>query len=188
MNHYWADRHWGASFALALAVAVGAAACSNQTSPISPSGESDVLSDLAVATGNCPGGTGTKDESAPFSLSGNVSVVVKAGTQCYGPTAPGGTIFVGTTACFVVTYNAGTNTTIVSNHPDHVGRICKGISHIELAENQEPPEEICKDGIDNDGDGQVDEDCEEPPVEDCKDGIDNDGDGKVDEEDEDCKV
>jgi hypothetical protein len=37
--------------------------------------------------------------------------------------------------------------------------------------------EICGDGIDNDGDGQIDEGC----VEICGDGIDNDGDGQVDE-------
>ena len=58
--------------------------------------------------------------------------------------------------------------------------------------------EICDDGVDNDGDGQVD--CEDgdctnaqncqPPTEDeiCDDGIDNDGDGKVDCADKrDCK-
>ncbi len=43
-----------------------------------------------------------------------------------------------------------------------------------------PPEEICGDGIDNDGDGLVDEDCP-AVVEICGDGIDNDGDGLVDE-------
>ncbi len=37
--------------------------------------------------------------------------------------------------------------------------------------------EICGDGVDNDHDGQVDEDC----VEVCGDGVDNDGDGQVDE-------
>jgi hypothetical protein len=41
--------------------------------------------------------------------------------------------------------------------------------------------EICGDGIDNDGDGEVDEGCPPPPVEICGDGIDNDGDGLVDE-------
>ncbi len=39
------------------------------------------------------------------------------------------------------------------------------------------PVEICGDGIDNDGDGQIDEGC----VEICGDGIDNDGDGQIDE-------
>jgi Putative metal-binding motif len=38
--------------------------------------------------------------------------------------------------------------------------------------------EVCGDGIDNDGDGQVDEGC---PAETCGDGVDNDGDGQVDE-------
>jgi hypothetical protein len=38
--------------------------------------------------------------------------------------------------------------------------------------------EICNDGIDNDGDGLIDEDC---PQEVCNDGIDNDGDGLIDE-------
>ena len=45
-----------------------------------------------------------------------------------------------------------------------------------------PPPEICGDGIDNDGDGKIDEDCEPPPAEICGDGVDNDGDGKVDED------
>ena len=44
-----------------------------------------------------------------------------------------------------------------------------------------PPVEVCGDGIDNDGDGQIDEGCPPPPVEVCGDGIDNDGDGQIDE-------
>ncbi|OHB70386.1 MAG: hypothetical protein A2W23_07490 [Planctomycetes bacterium RBG_16_43_13] len=44
-----------------------------------------------------------------------------------------------------------------------------------------PPTEICGDGIDNDGDGLIDEGCPPPPVEICGDGIDNDGDGLIDE-------
>ena len=43
-----------------------------------------------------------------------------------------------------------------------------------------PPVEVCGDGIDNDGDGLIDEDCA-PAVEVCGDGIDNDGDGLIDE-------
>ncbi|RLJ69131.1 putative metal-binding protein [Lacinutrix venerupis] len=42
--------------------------------------------------------------------------------------------------------------------------------------------EICGDGIDNNCDGQVDENC----VEICNDGVDNDGDGFTDCEDPDC--
>jgi hypothetical protein len=38
--------------------------------------------------------------------------------------------------------------------------------------------EICNDGKDNDGDGQIDENC---PQEICTDGLDNDGDGQIDE-------
>lgn len=45
-----------------------------------------------------------------------------------------------------------------------------------------PPVEICEDGIDNNGDGRVDEDCPPPPVEVCDDGVDNNGDGRVDED------
>lgn len=48
-----------------------------------------------------------------------------------------------------------------------------------------PPAEICGDGIDNDGDGLIDEGCTPPPpppTEICGDGIDNDGDGLVDED------
>ncbi len=48
-----------------------------------------------------------------------------------------------------------------------------------------PPVEVCGDGVDNDGDGLVDEDCPVPPVEVCGDGLDNDSDGLVDE---DCPV
>ena len=55
-----------------------------------------------------------------------------------------------------------------------------------------PPAEVCGDGIDNNGDGLVDEGCPVPapqPVppaaELCGDGIDNDGDGLIDE---DCPV
>lgn len=44
-----------------------------------------------------------------------------------------------------------------------------------------PPVEICGDGIDNDGDGLVDEGCPPGATEICGDGIDNDGDGLVDE-------
>lgn len=58
-------------------------------------------------------------------------------------------------------------------------------------------EEVCEDGIDNDGDGLIDEDCptaaptgpepvppadDPPPAEEiCDDGLDNDGDGAIDE-------
>lgn len=47
-----------------------------------------------------------------------------------------------------------------------------------------PPVEICGNGIDDNGDGQVDEGCAPPPpppVEVCGDGIDNDNDGQIDE-------
>jgi len=47
--------------------------------------------------------------------------------------------------------------------------------------------EICDDGIDNDGDGQIDaadSDCYIPEI--CNDGIDNDGDGQIDAADSDC--
>ncbi|MCI0534618.1 MAG: hypothetical protein L0Z50_05265 [Verrucomicrobiales bacterium] len=44
-----------------------------------------------------------------------------------------------------------------------------------------PPAEVCGDGIDNDGNGQIDENCAPPPAEVCGDGIDNDGNGQIDE-------
>src|SRR5690606_24200229 len=58
----------------------------------------------------------------------------------------------------------------------------------------QPGQEICDDGIDNDGDGAVDcqdSDCLNHPScaipdEICDDGIDNDGDGAVDCQDSDC--
>jgi hypothetical protein len=59
------------------------------------------------------------------------------------------------------------------------GGICSG--------TPPPPAEVCGDGIDNDGDGAVDENppCSPPPpppsTEVCGDGVDNDGDGLVDE-------
>ncbi len=43
-----------------------------------------------------------------------------------------------------------------------------------------PPVEVCGNGLDDNGDGQVDEGCPPPPEEICGDGIDNDGDGVVD--------
>lgn len=46
---------------------------------------------------------------------------------------------------------------------------------------QTAPVEICGDGIDNDNDGLIDENCP-PPIEICGDGIDNDGDGLIDED------
>ena len=56
-------------------------------------------------------------------------------------------------------------------------------------------EEVCDDGADNDGDGEVDCDdadcegqapCEQVTAEDCSDGVDNDEDGEVDCDDADC--
>lgn len=44
-----------------------------------------------------------------------------------------------------------------------------------------PPAEICGDGVDNNGNGQIDEDCDPVDVEICGDGIDNNNDGQVDE-------
>ena len=62
---------------------------------------------------------------------------------------------------------------------------CKG-------DDDSTPNEICNDGIDNDGDGFTDcddFDCDSDPNcnnEICDDGIDNDGDGFTDCEDFDC--
>lgn len=46
-----------------------------------------------------------------------------------------------------------------------------------------PPVEVCGNGLDDDGDGQIDEGCAtDPPAEVCGDGIDNDRDGSIDED------
>lgn len=48
-----------------------------------------------------------------------------------------------------------------------------------------PPEEICGNGIDDNGNGQIDENCPPPPpppVEICGNGIDDDNDGLIDED------
>ena len=55
------------------------------------------------------------------------------------------------------------------------------------------PQEDCTNGMDDDGDGQVDcadSDCDWQPIcsEDCQDGVDNDLDGLVDCEDGDCAL
>lgn len=44
-----------------------------------------------------------------------------------------------------------------------------------------PPMEICGNGIDDDGDGLIDEGCAPPPMEICGNGIDDDMDGLIDE-------
>jgi hypothetical protein len=156
-----------ARLALTVTGALLLGACNAQT-PLSPSG-TDSLSQSptsgpsavltpgltgarSIATGNCPGGTGDKDGTGPFSLSGYSAVVVKAGTECYGPidVADGAfqVIKVGDTNCFIVEFDG--DTVDVYNHPDHIGRICKGISHIESASDK------CETG------------CEPPPCEDPK--------------------
>ena len=48
------------------------------------------------------------------------------------------------------------------------------------------PLELCGDGIDNDGDTLIDEDCIIPPFTQCSDGFDNDGDGFIDLADAGC--
>lgn len=58
------------------------------------------------------------------------------------------------------------------------------ISPISPPENND---EICNNGVDDDGDGEIDEDDCVPQVEiDCTDGIDNDEDGLIDTDDPDC--
>jgi hypothetical protein len=59
--------------------------------------------------------------------------------------------------------------------------ISKGRAGCPSTDTPPPPAEQCGDGIDNDLDGQVDEDCP-PPVEVCGDMIDNDNDGLIDED------
>ena len=154
-----------ARFALTVTAALLLGACNAQT-PLSPSGIDSLTQSptsslrgvaapadaRAITTGNCPGGTGDEDESGPFSLSGYSAVVVKAGTQCYGPidmvNGALQVIQVGGINCFIVEFDG--STVNVYNHADHVGRICKGISHIESAGEKcekgcEPPPPPCED-------------------------------------------
>jgi hypothetical protein len=77
---------------------------------------------------------------------------------------------------------------------NHQNRLPKGLEDKCPSEEGPPGDETCSDGIDNDGDGKIDqedEDCQEPegPPGDptCSDGIDNDGDGLTDEDDPDCQ-
>jgi YVTN family beta-propeller protein len=81
--------------------------------------------------------------------------------------------------------NPVTNRTYVANHWSD------SVSVIE--DTLTPTPEICDDGVDNDGDGDVDcadsdcagdPACPEPEI--CDDGVDNDGDGDVDCDDSDC--
>ena len=49
--------------------------------------------------------------------------------------------------------------------------------------DEDCPAEICGDGVDNNGNGQIDENCDDPdPEEICGNNIDDDGDGSVDED------
>jgi Ca2+-binding RTX toxin-like protein len=75
-------------------------------------------------------------------------------------------------------------------------RVCSGFAPAPGAGTEGPAgDDTCSDGVDNDGDTQVDQqdpDCqtaEGPPGDaTCSDTIDNDGDGKVDANDPDCQV
>lgn len=87
----------------------------------------------------------------------------------------------GSNGCYTV---QGLNTTTVTVSGGGTSRTCQTISHfrVYLGEKPPPPQEICGDKIDNDGDGLIDEDCPPPPQEICGDKIDNDGDGLIDED------
>jgi hypothetical protein len=75
---------------------------------------------------------------------------VKAGTECYGPfPVTGGDVIIRVAGvnCFIVDFTG--SDVSVYNHPDHIGKVCKGISHIEASGvcevGCEPPPPPCED-------------------------------------------
>ena len=56
---------------------------------------------------------------------------------------------------------------------------------IAVVFHQTSERQFCSDGIDNDGNGKIDDLNEYESL--CSDGTDNDGDGKIDTEDNDCQ-
>ena len=77
----------------------------------------------------------------------------------------------------------------------HLLNLPRGLLHRCGGDTEGPPgDETCNDGIDNDGDGKIDQedsDCQSPEGppgdETCSDHIDNDGDGLTDGDDPDCQ-
>jgi hypothetical protein len=152
----------GAAAAVAFAAFV-AAACSQSGNPLAgPSGLSG--GSLAAQPGGdtCPAGDNVKVDASnenlvTFNASPDIitSVCIKAGQTTSLVISSD---VVG--ACYTVS-GIGTSTVTVTRTGSGPG--CQGISHVRFytEKKEEPPpppkDEICKNGIDDDGDGSIDE-------------------------------
>ncbi|HUU32561.1 MAG TPA: MopE-related protein, partial [Vicinamibacterales bacterium] len=127
----------------------------------------------------------TFDPLAFRNKNGTFAVVVKAGSGgTFTVTGlPAGVYGIKYASQFTNATGTRPDQTIVAGQAVNVDVPTSGV--ITVYGKTSGPIEICGDGIDNDGDGQIDEDCAPPPpppVEICGDRIDNDGDGLIDED------
>lgn len=122
-------------------------------------------------------GDGQIDEDCPPPTDPNWTFCANEGANCVFTGAR--TVRYGANATYVT--RVLTNGTPCTNavFGDPIQNVAK---HCDLAVViPPPPQEVCGDGIDNDGDGQVDEGCAPPPQEICGNGLDDDNDGQIDE-------
>ncbi|MCI0539042.1 MAG: immunoglobulin domain-containing protein [Verrucomicrobiales bacterium] len=129
-------------------------------------------------------------EGNNFTLFDSTDNVVGTGTYTYDPVSDTAKLTVtpaGVAASQVINLvftivnvgiYAGTYSTIEAN-----GAPIGGMFRAQAAADiPPPPAEVCGDGIDNNKDGRIDEDCPPPPpAEVCGDGLDNNGNGQIDE-------
>jgi len=123
-----------------------------------------------------------------FTLFDNAGNVVATGTYTYDPVSNTARLTVmpaGAAASQVINLvftgiNAGVYSGTYATTDPNGAAVSGSFQAQATAAPPPPPVEVCGDGIDNDGDGQIDENC---PVlaEVCGDGIDNNGNGQVDE-------